>query len=71
VSNHLPIDICTSFNGLFESGSAMQVEFSIVLGDIIVYFIAVFYAVIILTIADTSLGSYPSSADLCYHAGSC
>ncbi|MHA2150140.1 MAG: hypothetical protein ACXAAN_15995, partial [Candidatus Thorarchaeota archaeon] len=30
----------------------MQVEFSIVLGDIIVYFIAVFYAVIILTIAD-------------------
>ncbi len=30
----------------------MQVEFSIVLEDIIVYFIAVFYAVIILTIAD-------------------
>ncbi|MGD9396370.1 MAG: hypothetical protein PVJ05_08090 [Candidatus Thorarchaeota archaeon] len=30
----------------------MQVEFSIVLGDIIVYFIAVFYAVIVLTIAD-------------------
>ena len=30
----------------------MQVEFSIVLGDIIVYFIAVVYAVIVLTIAD-------------------
>ncbi|MHA2068672.1 MAG: diacylglycerol/polyprenol kinase family protein [Candidatus Thorarchaeota archaeon] len=30
----------------------MQVEFSIVLEDIIVYFIAVFYAVIVLTIAD-------------------
>ncbi|KXH73455.1 MAG: hypothetical protein AM326_10660 [Candidatus Thorarchaeota archaeon SMTZ-45] len=30
----------------------MQVDFSIVLGDIIVYFIALFYAVIILTIAD-------------------
>ncbi len=30
----------------------MQVEFSIVLEDIVVYFIAVFYAVIILTIAD-------------------
>lgn len=30
----------------------MQAEFSIVLGDIIVYFIALFYAVIILTIAD-------------------
>ncbi len=30
----------------------MQVEFSIVLEDIIVYFIAVFYAVIILTVAD-------------------
>ena len=30
----------------------MQVEFSIVLGDIIVFFIAVFYAVIVLTIAD-------------------
>jgi phytol kinase len=30
----------------------MQVEFSIILGDIIVYFIAVFYAVIVLTIAD-------------------
>ncbi|MHA2058795.1 MAG: diacylglycerol/polyprenol kinase family protein [Candidatus Thorarchaeota archaeon] len=30
----------------------MQADFSIVLGDIIVYFIAVFYAVIILTIAD-------------------
>ena len=30
----------------------MQVEFSIVLGDIMVYFIALFYAVIILTIAD-------------------
>jgi len=30
----------------------MQVEFSIVLGDIIVYFIAVFYAAIVLTIAD-------------------
>jgi phytol kinase len=30
----------------------MQAEFQIVLGDIIVYFIALFYAVIILTIAD-------------------
>ncbi|MFX1559542.1 MAG: diacylglycerol/polyprenol kinase family protein [Promethearchaeota archaeon] len=30
----------------------MQVEFAIVLGDIIVYFIALIYAVIILTIAD-------------------
>jgi len=30
----------------------MQVEFMIELGDIIVYFIAVFYAVIVLTIAD-------------------
>jgi phytol kinase len=30
----------------------MQVEFTIVLGDVIVYFIALFYAVIILTIAD-------------------
>ena len=30
----------------------MQVEFSIELGDIIVYFIAVFYAVIVLTVAD-------------------
>ncbi|MFW9786864.1 MAG: diacylglycerol/polyprenol kinase family protein [Candidatus Thorarchaeota archaeon] len=30
----------------------MQVEFSIVLGDIIVYFIAVVYAVIVLTVAD-------------------
>ena len=38
--------------GLYKSGSDMQADFSIVLSDIIVYFIAVFYAAMILTIAD-------------------
>ncbi len=39
-------------DGLAKSGAAMQVEFSIVLDDIVFYFVALFYAMIILIIAD-------------------
>lgn len=42
----------------------MQVEFTIVFGDIIVFFIAVIYAVIILTIADVSRKKLNLSSDI-------